>query len=168
MPSFPISAFQAVVLSGLANLSALAMAQPISVEKPDVIQFGATLEALTEDLEPLCSSLETRRFDPPRLPAETHDQIDCQGFGYFGDDRLAEFVFMDGTLQLVWILVDAEDLDGLEKRFAETYGARTHETDDVVAYADDFAAVRRDIPEALFYSESVAHLAEMRFGERLE
>ena len=132
--------------------------------KPEAVDFARDLPATEAALQSVCSSQETRAITPAQIPGVTEQkQIDCDGFDFFGKGRRAEFVFGDGELVLVWILTEAADEAQLIAAFKDAYGAPTHETADMVAFADDHAAVRRDKPEALFYSPAVAEPFRARF-----
>lgn len=140
------------------GLVAWASHQP-SVKLPEVIDFGSPRQAMVQALQDYCSSIEEHTFDPPQVPeATTHSQIDCQGFEYFGAPRLAEFVFADDELILTWILVDKSELAALETAFIARFGEPTIKSEDVTAFTDANAAVRKDVPEALYYADSVAPL----------
>jgi hypothetical protein len=148
------------------GLVAWASHQP-SVKRPEVIDFGSPRQAMVQALQGYCSSIEERKFDPPQVPeAKSHSQIDCQGFEYFGAPRLAEFVFADDELILTWILVDDSELAELENAFIARFGEPTIQKDDVTAFTAANAAVRKDVPEALYYADSVAPLFEAQFNSQ--
>ncbi|MFC7291982.1 hypothetical protein [Hirschia litorea] len=133
--------------------------EPISmhVEKPDSIHFGTSVQAMESSLNGMCTSLEIRQIEPPLIAdVETQSQIDCQGFPYFGKPRLAEFIFVNDALMLTWILVEADEIPALESAFTTTFGEPTFSKDTILAYAHNFAGVRNDTPEALYYSETAA------------
>ncbi|RFB04024.1 hypothetical protein [Parvularcula marina] len=153
-------------LAALSLISLLAACSNApSVEKPAVISFDASRAQMVTALDGLCTSIDEREFNPPEIPgAETHSQIDCQGFDYFGAPRLAEFVFQDDALVVVWILVEESELDGLEEAFIAEFGEPTSKSETITAFTRVRAAVRKDTPEALYYAESVAPLVEGMFA----
>lgn len=152
-----------IVAIGLASCASV---QP-SVKRPEVIDFGASRSVMVEALQNHCLSIQEREFDPPQVPqANTHSQIDCQGFEYFGKPRLAELVFADDKLILTWILVDRSELSALEEAFVATFGEPTIQSEDVTAFTTANAAVRKDVPEALYYADSVAPLFEAQFNSQ--
>ena len=136
---------------------AAAYAQSADVTIPNAIAFGATVETMTERLAPLCGEAPVRTIDPPGLPdvQTIQQQIDCRGFDYMGEPRLAEFVFRDDALQLVWILVDADDQDRIVAAMREAYGEEGLTTDMVIAFRDHRTAWRFEPPEVLFFSEEL-------------
>ncbi len=124
--------------------------------RPDVINFGASVAEMEAALEDECVSMETRETEPFMPIHEKQHQIDCAGFDYFGAPREAEFVFGDDALIIVWILTEKSEEAALEMAFTELYGTPTHTSGDFTAFADNQAAVRKDIPEALFYSPAIS------------
>jgi hypothetical protein len=155
----------ATALSLLAATAVPSVAPEPSVAKPEVVTFGASVAAMQSALEPHCSSAELREFDPPRLPMakESHSQIDCQGFEFLGEPRLAEFVFADDSLVLVWVLVDADDQDRTIAAMREHYAGEGLTVEGAIAFPEHRTAWRFEPPEVLFYSEAVAPMFEARF-----
>jgi len=156
--------------------AAFAVAAPVAAQasddpapRPAQISFEATSADMMTALAGHCSGIELRALDEVQLPdATTQSQIDCTGFDYAGAPRLAEFVFADDALKLVWILVEADDLEGLTAAFTAHYGTPTHATDGFSAYADDRAGVRYDMPEAVFYAPSIEDAMRGQFDMFVE
>lgn len=126
--------------------------------RPGVIDFNRSLDQMRTDLGPLCDSITERRINPPKIPGtkESHIQIDCMGFSFGGQKRKVEFSFSDGRFSLVWILTDASEEEPLRTTMEALMGAPSHVTDGFIAFAAHHAALRRDIPEVLFYAPEVA------------
>ena len=134
-----------------------------SVTKPKVIAFGSTVADMETALANHCSDIEVRSIDPSPVPeVQDHRQIDCRGFDYFDGSRLAEFVFLDDRLMLVWILVEPEEVDLLERAFVSALGEPDAKTSTIALFTDERAGVRREVPEALFYASDVAPMVEAR------
>lgn len=152
-------------LSAAMALGACATAQDVS--KPDVIAFGETSAAMTDVLQAHCAEQNLREVDPPSMPGVSSQvQIDCKGFPYFGARRLAEFVFADDALTLVWILTEKSEEDALIAAFKDQYGAPSHDTPMFTAFADYRVAVRKDIPEALYYAPQAAEAFRTWFDQQ--
>lgn len=128
--------------------------------KPGVIRYGATVAETERALSGKCKTMKTRRINPPFLIMrdikDKQMQIDCDGFEFSGKLRWAEFVFADDSLEMVWILTDAEDEKSFLKTMTDEYGAPARRNDKFVAFTDGRAALRLDRPEVLFYSERLA------------
>lgn len=129
-----------------------------SVELDDRIVFGASVENMTAVFSDVCTEFTRRDLDPEQLPIAKHShvQVDCQNFQHRGKGRLAEFVFADGNLVFIWILTEAEEHDKHAEALRAAYGTPTHETESLTAFADHNVALRRDIPEFLYYSPEIA------------
>lgn len=159
----------------ITRLAAIALAAgatgcvtpPESVEKPDVIVWGAGASDMETALDGLCENgMTTRKIDPPFLPnVQTEQlQIDCDGFEFFGAPRWTEFVIGDDRLQMVWIMVDREDEAAAIAAMKSAYGAPSHENDAFVAFAGERTAWRSEPPEFLFYTPELAEGMEAFFA----
>ena len=135
--------------------------------KPKSIDFSNDLATYQSELGAHCGSVTVRRFDPPELPGteREHIQLDCEGFDFLGKPRLAEFVFRDGMLALVWILTTPEEEAVLEAELKKTYGLASHTSRDFTAFTAHQAALRKDVPEVLFYSPDMAPMFEAWFSQ---
>ena len=125
--------------------------------KPAVISFGAGVAEMEAALAGQCETLKTREIDPPFLPniEDEQLQIDCSGFSFFGKPRFAEFVIGDDSLEMVWILTEAEEEAALRAVMTEAYGPPAFVNDDAELFPAHNAALRKDKPEVLFYSDAI-------------
>lgn len=123
--------------------------------KPQIIQWGASASDVEIALEGKCGKgFVNRAIDPPFLPdVEARQvQIDCDGFDFMGAPRWAEFVIGDDRLQMVWIMVDAEDQKKIVAALSEAYGEPSGKNDMFIAFVQNRAAWRHEPPEVLFYA----------------
>jgi hypothetical protein len=152
----------ALYLLATLGMSTAVSAQSVDVTIPDVMEYGASVDTMTERLAGMCSEAELRTIDPPFLPdvQEIQQQIDCEGFDYMGEPRLAEFVFRDDALQMVWILVDADDQDRIIAAMREAYDEEGLPVAGVIAFREHRTAWRFEPPEVLFYSEELRPMME--------
>jgi hypothetical protein len=133
------------------------------VQTPSAFAFGASVETIQANLDGLCTSQTLRAINPPQIPGTaSHMQIDCEGFDYFGAPRLAELVFGDDKLVLVWVLTREDEDAALVSAFTDAFGAPTVRTETMTAFTDHNAAVRKDVAEVLYYSSAVEALVEER------
>lgn len=137
------------------------------VEKPEVVRFGNGIADMESALQGLCASMRTRAIDPPFLDGvqEIQHQIDCEGFAYMGRPRRAEFVFRDGTLEMVWILVQPEEQAGVVDAMRRRYGSEGMRGNRFLAFPEHRTAWRFSPPEILFYSAELAPQIERWFSE---
>lgn len=135
---------------------------------PGTIEFETSIEHNKELLALLCSEMEVRKFDPPQMPVarESHNQIDCRGFEFLGKPRLAEFVFADDQLKLVWILVNPDEREPVVAAMRAAYQSEGLVSELVIGFPKHRTAWRNEPAEVLFYAESVAPFFESVFGKR--
>ncbi|MBR9824478.1 MAG: hypothetical protein GYB36_01600 [Alphaproteobacteria bacterium] len=149
----------------IATACASAQADPLNLDP--AIQFEASLSSLTPAFDRLCDTYDVRTLDPAELPIaqSSHVQIDCHGFDHAGASRLAEFVFADDALAFIWVLTEADEEAAHLARMRERYGAPSHDTPLFVAFTDDRTALRRDIPEFLYYGDHIAPVYQGWFDQ---
>jgi hypothetical protein len=144
-----------LVLSTALLWGSTEQAEPFA--KPAVIQFGASAAELEHAFEGLCKTLTTRPVEPPFLPeVKRQTQIDCDGFEFAGKPRWAEFVIGDDSLEMVWIMTEADEHERILAAMTAVYGAPTHRNNLYDAFAGHRAALRSTPHEVLFYSERLA------------
>lgn len=138
--------------------------QSPTITQPKVIHFGASMATMQAKLEKVCQSMDIKTIEPPQIPnAQKQTQLDCQGFKFAGKERLAEFVFKDDTLILTWVLVEANELTQLQQHMSQKYGQAQHQNALFSAYPAHRTALRKDMPEILFYAEDAAAQFEAWF-----
>lgn len=126
--------------------------------RPASIDFGLNVADAHSSLADHCNMLTERQITPAQLPGtkESQIQFDCEGFSYFGKPRLAEFVFRDGALALVWILTDAAEETAFEEKMIRSYGTPSHTNVAFTAFTKHRTALRKDKAEVLFYAKELA------------
>jgi hypothetical protein len=156
-------------LSLLLALPSAALAQSADVTLPDLVEFGASLETMSERLADHCTEANIRTIDPPFMPdvQNIQQQLDCDGFDYMGEPRWAEFVFRDGILEMIWMMVDADDEDRIVAAMRTAYESEGiyfegdgEDTPRIIGFEDHNTAWRFEPPEVLFYSEAMAPALE--------
>lgn len=127
---------------------------PEPFERPEVIRWGASAVDLEQALAGKCSQLETRRIDSPFLPGVKAEQvqIDCDGFRFRGRGRHVEFVFRDGRLVMVWLMVTSEEQEGIVRAMRKAMGAPTGSNGRYIAFENHRTAWRFSPAEILFYA----------------
>ena len=76
-------------------------------------------------------------------------QINCSGLQVLGAPREVEFLFNDGPLGHVWILVRGEELGELRRPLEKAFGPVVHTTDLYLVFASGTVALRNRPPEVL-------------------
>lgn len=134
---------------------------------PEQFAFGATLEEMTPAFEKFCSTHEVRNRDVADLPVarHSHAQVDCHGFHHAGAARLAEFVFADGKMVFTWVLTEPSEHEQHLAALHQAYGEPSHTAPAFVAFTHHRVALRRDVPEFLYYGEDVAPMYQAWFDQ---
>lgn len=149
-----------------ALMTSTAFADQVSVTRPETINFDESLAEAQQRLHKHCDSVEVRAIEPVEIPGiSTQSQIDCEGFDMAGRKRLAEFVYGDGKLYFVWVLVEPEELDGIEKAMVKEYGSPKYVSTDFSAFTEERTALRKDVPEFLFYAPIASAEFEAWFSQ---
>lgn len=125
--------------------------------RPAAVRFDASLQESADRLKPLCTKLDARQIQPAFLVLREivkvrQMQLDCDGFAFGNGARWAEFVFVDDTLAMVWILTEGKDEAELLRLMTAAYGPPTHRNEKFIAFAEHGAALRTDRPEVLFFA----------------
>lgn len=155
-------AISALIL--LTSLSYTATGNPL---KPGSIAFGTSPTEAEELLRGQCNTITRKAIDPPQLPGTrtSHEQIDCAGYWLGGKHRLAEFVFRDERLVMIWVLIEEPEVAGADMMMRQLFGKPSHENAAFTAFAGDHTALRKDKPEFLFYAPEMASMFENWFGQ---
>ncbi len=134
---------------------------------PDQFTFGATLAEMTPVFDRFCDTHQARDMNVAELPVAEHShvQVDCQGLDHAGAARLAEFVFADQQLVFTWVLTEASEHEKHLAALRQAYGDPSHSAPAFVAFADHRVALRRDVPEFLFYGDAVAPMYQAWFDQ---
>ena len=117
---------------------------------PRSIQLGEMPSVLRPILAEDCIRMEEIEYTGElAAPFEEQLQINCSGLNAFGALREVEFMFDDGPLGHVWILVQAEELTELRQDLEKTFGAVIYETEAYAVFASGNIALRQTPPEIL-------------------
>jgi hypothetical protein len=154
-----------LMVTGFCATSLIYAGKPDSIKQPDSIKFGQSVNAIKSKLTSACEKINLHDINPPELPGTVNSQtqLDCHGFEFAGKKRLAEFVFKDDQLFLTWVLIDAQDIKTIEKQMNHAYGSAVFENPIFSAFTHHHTAIRKDVPEVLFYSKAAAPQFEAWF-----
>lgn len=130
-----------------------------SAARPEALQFGGRLEDLQPLFEAQCryTHLDQYRVWLLNKP-EVQQQLDCFGFEYAGFPRKIEAVFGDGILQQAWILTGAGEEDRVRAALVEAFGAAEYVDPDWEIFDSGRVMLRKDKPEVLMLSDTLAPL----------
>ena len=114
-----------------------------------------------------CTSAKMREFYPPQIPLakETHHQIDCKGFAFMGEPRIAEFVFPDDKLVLMRVLMDFDDHPRVLPSMRKTYDSEGRDVGAATAFPEDQTVYWFEPAGVPLSSEAAAPMFDARFSE---
>jgi hypothetical protein len=148
---------RAVLLASVL-IAAASAAHSETFARPDIMRWGASTAELTAALEGRCAKgFKVRPIVPPFLPRvkDGQMQIDCDGLVFMGAPRWTELVIGDDRLQMVWVMVKAEDQAAIIAAMTAANGAPTHANGDYIAFEGARTAWRFKPPEVLFYAREL-------------
>jgi hypothetical protein len=133
--------------------------------RPTVARFGSSVAEMQKALAGSCSSMNTRKIDPPFLTdvKEQQLQIDCEGFSHLGKPRHAEFAFRDDKLELVWIMTTAEEADFIASMMRTAFRTEPKRNPQYISIVGEHIALRNKPAEVLLYAPDVASQYEPDF-----
>lgn len=122
----------------------------MTITLPRSIQLGEMPNVLRPLLAEDCTKLDEIQYTGElAAPFGEQLQINCSCLHAFGATREAEFMFNDGPLGHVWILVQAEELMELRRGLEKSFGPVVYETEAYVVFASGNIALRQTPPEIL-------------------
>lgn len=149
-----------------ANQNLLIASNP-SVKPLDLLAFGKPMDALLKQFEAQCSMIMIQPIASPWLASKPkkQSQINCFGIEYAGYTRKIEAVFGDGILQQVWILTGKGEESRIRQKLIEAYGQPSYVSEEYEAFNNWQVALRKDKPEVLMLSQTLANLFKKQFAE---
>ena len=94
------------------------------------IRLGKSLETLRPVFEEGCAHLEEVRYtDEMAAPFDEQTQVNCSGLEILGARRDVEFLFNDGPLGHVWILIEPEEATSMLTTLEKIFGEVVYETE---------------------------------------
>jgi hypothetical protein len=141
----------ALVLGGLLVAPGIPAWADTAVDRlPRAIQLGQSIERLRPILAEDCNGTERLDYEGEMAaPFTSQTQVNCAGLEAFGGRRRAEFMFDDGPLGHVWILVQAEEIEGLRSRLEAAFGRIVFKTESYEVFRAGTVALRSYPPEIL-------------------
>ncbi|HEV8336261.1 MAG TPA: hypothetical protein VGR67_07600 [Candidatus Polarisedimenticolia bacterium] len=136
----------------LALLAALPSAQKLH----PAFRLGARLSDLQPLLAKDCESLEQHHYTGGMAaPFRDQVQVDCHGLNVLGARRKVEFLFNDGPLGHLWVLIEADERPKIREKLERVFGPVVHDTEDYKVFAEGRVALRSDPAEILIGNEAM-------------
>jgi len=136
-----------------------------SVAIPDILRFGDSIEKHTDTFTKECQLMELIERETVQLlnNPETETQLNCYGYVYGGFIRTIEAVFGDGILEKAWIITAKEEESRISDSLTQIFGERDFVSSEYESFNNWRVALRKDEPEVLLLSESLAELYKLNF-----
>ena len=113
-----------------------------------------------------CETMTVRPIKPPFLTGVANQQqIDCEGFAFFGGKHHAEFVIGDDSLEMLWVMIDPADYAAALQAMIAAYGPPVARREDMIGWPAERTALRSKPAEFLFYSPRQAAEWEQWYRE---
>lgn len=131
-----------------------------SVAIPEILHFGDSIENLTSTFRDKCKLIELIEKENVQLLSKPNQetQLNCYGYEYEGFIRTIEAVFGDGILEKAWVITAKEEEGRLRASLVDMYGEPEFVSSEYESFSNWRVALRKDEPEVLILSESLAQL----------
>lgn len=119
-------------------------------EWPRTFQVGAMPDALRPLLAADCDSLAEHHYTGAvAAPFTEQTQVDCLGLDVLGARRKVEFLFNDGPLGHLWVLLDSTEVGRIDSLLTGEFGPVVHRSPEYHVYRAGTVALRFAPPEVL-------------------
>lgn len=118
--------------------------------------LGTNVDTLLPVLESSSDSIKQFRYSGEvAAPFTTQTQIDCYGFEVFGKKRKVEFLFNDGPLGHIWLLIEKEEIELMTQELEKYCGEIVHEQDGKKVFRSGTVAIQNNPPEILIATPEI-------------
>ena len=128
-----------------------------AIDAPGGVSIGQTLGDARPLIDAACSETSEQEYrGAMAAPAkEVQTQINCHGLKIYEGDSKVEYMFNDGVLAFVWLMLEPHILAAIELQLIAEYGAVAYENDNYRVFENGVVALRSDPPEILIASKEM-------------
>ncbi|MDH3338322.1 MAG: hypothetical protein OER22_15510 [Gammaproteobacteria bacterium] len=117
---------------------------------PALFDMNQSIDEARPRIEAACARTSVLQYTGAMAaPYEHQTQIDCFDLLVMGKPRKVEFMFNEGYLEFLWILLERAELDVVEAKFREVYGDVVFANGNYKVFADGAIALRSEPAEIL-------------------
>ena len=137
----------------LAIFSELEAATPSAAEKslfPILLEMNQPLDKAKPRIENACASTKVMEYTGAMAAPYGHQtQINCFDLAVLGKPRKVEFMFNEGNLEFLWILLESDELGAVKDKLKEVFGEVVFDNGNDRVFASGTIALRTEPAEIL-------------------
>ncbi len=128
-----------------------------AIDAPGGVFIGQSLDEARPVIEAACTETSEQEYKGAMAaPAkETQTQINCHGLTVYNGASKVEYMFNDGFLAFVWLMLEPEILASIELQLVAEYGDVAYGNDNYRVFKNGEVALRSDPPEILIASKEM-------------
>ena len=125
-----------------------------AIDAPGGVSIGQSLDSARPLIKDACAETSEQQYTGAMAaPAkEIQTQLNCNGLKVYEGKSKVEYMFNDGVLAFVWLMVEPEILASMELHLIAEYGEIAYENDNYRVFENGVVALRKDPPEILIAS----------------
>ncbi len=141
----------------IATVFAALTGSAYAIDAPGDVSIGQSLETARPMIEAACvNTSEQQHTGAMAAPArEIQTQINCLGLKIHQGQSKVEYMFNDGVLAFVWLIVEPAVLASMEPQLLAEYGEIAYKNDNYRIFENGEVALRSDPPEILIASKEM-------------
>ena len=141
----------------IAAISVAFTSTAYAIDAPGGVSIGQSLEEARPIIEAACAEASEQEYTGAMAaPAkDVQTQINCHGLIIYDGKSKVEYMFNDGVLALVWLMLEPAILASMEAHLLVEYGAIEYENDHYRVFENGVVALRSDPPEILIASREM-------------
>ena len=129
----------------------------LAIDAPGGVSIGQSLEEARPLISEACNATTEQEYrGTEAAPAkEVQTQIDCHGLKIYQRQNKVEYMFNDGVLAFVWLILEPDVLTLMEPQLLAQYGAIAYQNENYRVFENGAVALRNNPPEILIASKEM-------------
>ena len=141
----------------IAAMSVTLGAAAHAIDAPGGVSIGQSLTEARPVIEAACAKTSEQEYTGAMAaPAkEIQTQLNCHGLKVYDGESKVEYMFNDGFLAFVWLMLEPDVLASMELQLIAEYGAVRYENENYRVFENGVVALRSEPPEILIASKDM-------------
>lgn len=141
----------------ISTISVALIGAAHAIDAPGGVSIGQSLDEARPVIKAACTETSEQEYKGAMAaPAkETQTQLNCHGLKAYEGKSKVEYMFNDGTLAFVWLMLEPEILASIELQLIAEYGDIAYANDNYRVFENGVVALRGDPPEILIASKEM-------------